>query len=291
MEEKLIIKNIFYSEEITGDQSINSTSFSQLLISEENKGIVDDIKQEVPYEYYYSHLIIFTIILVVIESFINYIKYKNSLENKKEIEAKKDEIEIIEKALILAEEDNNNINHNINNKDDNNNSTHNNRFKSSSNIYKGLKSHEINEELKDHGNKLKLKFIIAYLFARAAMWAKSPYIYLLFSTLHGFTLSEISVLYLIDAVLNIFSGPIIGILADTIGRKTVSSFAPLNTMITIALRLTGNRPLAYLSQIITGLLGSCMSTAFEAWLNYEISDLFKNNDKMKVAFRKNIFSR
>lgn len=141
------------------------------------------------------------------------------------------------------------------------------------------------------GENLKYKYMSAFLFVKAAMWAKSPYTYMLYSTLHKFTMSEISVLYLIDAFLNVFSGTIMGVLADTYGRKRISMLAPINTILTIGLRLTGSKPLAYLAQVITGILGSIMSTAFESWLNKEINNIFGDDLQMKTGFRKKIFSK
>lgn len=142
----------------------------------------------------------------------------------------------------------------------------------------------------DEAKKLRIKYLSAYLLARAAMWVKSPYNYIIFSTIHQFNLREISILYFIDSSINIISSPILGIFADTIGRKFISLLAPFNTFVTISLRLSGINSLAYLSQVITGILGSSIITSFESWLNYEITELFDEDEVEKEKFKKKIFS-
>jgi hypothetical protein len=148
-----------------------------------------------------------------------------------------------------------------------------------------------NESLTEKGNYLKFIYMTAYLLTKAAMWAKAPYTYMLFSTLHGFTVSEIAFLYLIDAGCSIISGPFTGILADTFGRRLVAMIYPMNTVIVLCLRLTGNISLAYLGQIMTGLAGNILCTSFESWLNYEISNIYGDMKTYIHHYRKEIFSK
>jgi len=226
---------------------------------------------EIPYHYYYPHLVIVSIVLCLVEYFIRISRKEEPLQEKGEASI----VEIDSKAADSYS------------------------FGENGQSSGEAEGQEVEAEAKDFNvlsiedkaKSLKKKFMGAYILARMGMWAKAPYVYLLYSTLHGFSLSEISMMYLIDAGLNIISGPFLGLLADTLGRKTVSCLAPLNTMITTALRLTGNRPLAYLSQVITGILGSSLQTAFESWLNYEINKLYHNHNEQKLEFRKRIFSR
>ena len=68
-------------------------------------------------------------------------------------------------------------------------------------------------------NSLKSRYLIAFVITRSAMWAKAPYLYTLFMTVHGFSMAEIGILYLVDAVAALIFGPITGQLADKYGRK------------------------------------------------------------------------
>jgi MFS family permease len=147
------------------------------------------------------------------------------------------------------------------------------------------------EEFIKKGRRLKFKYMCAYLLSKASMWAKAPYTYMLFSTYHKFTIGEIGILYLIDACVSLVSGPFLGVIADTFGRKFVARFYPITTVITISMRMTGNHPLAYMAQFMTGVSGGILATAFESWLNFEINELYGENKNYIQHFRKNMFSR
>ena len=112
------------------------------------------------------------------------------------------------------------------------------------------------EKFIQKGKDLKLKYMMAFLLSKASMWAKAPYTYMLFSTYHGFTVGEIGILYLIDAICSLFSGPFTGIVADTFGRKIVALYYPMNTMCILIMRMSGNIPLAYAAQLMTGISGN-----------------------------------
>ena len=73
-------------------------------------------------------------------------------------------------------------------------------------------------------NSLKSRYLIAFVITRSAMWAKAPYLYTLFMTVHGFSMAEIGILYLVDAVAALIFGPITGQLADKYGRKLFCHF-------------------------------------------------------------------
>ena len=59
-------------------------------------------------------------------------------------------------------------------------------------------------------NSLRSRYLVAYIITRSAMWAKAPYLYTLFMTVHKFTFAEIGDLYLVDAVAALIFGPITG---------------------------------------------------------------------------------
>lgn len=148
----------------------------------------------------------------------------------------------------------------------------------------------IDSDITHKGNLLKFKYMSAYLLSKAAMWAKAPYTFILFSNYYKFTFGQIGVLYIIDAFCGLFSGPFIGILADTFGRKIVAIYYPLNTVVIILMRISGVIPLAYAAQIFTGFAANVLSTSFESWLNYEINKLYQDNPDLIEAYRKDIFS-
>jgi hypothetical protein len=147
------------------------------------------------------------------------------------------------------------------------------------------------EEIAAKSNRLKWIYLFAFLTAKGAMWAKAPYTFLLFSTYHKIDMSEIGKLYIVDAIFSLVFGPFLGLAADTFGRKKISLLYPINMIILISLRMTGNISLAYLGQCLSGISSGVLSTSYEAWLNYEINMLFSDSKDQKENFKKYIFSK
>ena len=138
-------------------------------------------------------------------------------------------------------------------------------------------------------NKLKTDYLLAYLLARAAMWAKAPYIYTLFMSVHKFSFVEIGRLYLVDAVSALIFGPITGQLADKYGRKKFCRFYNYSVLINIILRLLGDRLTAYLAQIVAGFGSGLINTTFEAWVVSESDREFMGYSKEAERFRRKLF--
>ena len=101
------------------------------------------------------------------------------------------------------------------------------------------------------------------------MWAKTPYLYTFFMTVHKFSMAEIGILYLVEAVSSLIFGPITGQLADNYGRRKFCLFYNFSIIINLLLIMEGSIPYAYLAQIISGFGGGLLYTTFEAWVVYE----------------------
>jgi MFS family permease len=138
-------------------------------------------------------------------------------------------------------------------------------------------------------NNLKFSYLCGYILTRAGMWSKAPYLYTLYSTYHGFQVQEIGVLYVIDAVSAFIAGPITGGLADKFGRKLFCQLYNLLVILNIFLRMTGNIPLAYVAQILTGIGGGLINTTFESWLVAEAHKDFGHYEVEKERFLKKLF--
>ena len=122
------------------------------------------------------------------------------------------------------------------------------------------------------------------------MWAKAPYLYTLFMTVHKCTIEDIHTLYLVEAVSALIFGPITGFLADKYGRKLFCQLYNISIIINVLLRMPGSRSLAYLAQVITGFGSNLMYTTFEAWVVSESEKEFKNAQK-DVLFREKLFKK
>jgi len=138
-------------------------------------------------------------------------------------------------------------------------------------------------------NSLKARYLIAFVLTRSAMWAKAPYLYTLFMTVHKFSMSEIGILYLVDAVAALIFGPITGQLADKYGRRKFCHFYNFSIILNLLLRMQGSRPLAYLAQIVTGFGAGLICTTFEAWVVYESEKDFQGYHREAERFRKRLF--
>ena len=138
-------------------------------------------------------------------------------------------------------------------------------------------------------NSLKYRYLIAYILTRSAMWAKAPYLYTLFMTVHKFSFAEIGILYLVDAVAALLCGPITGQLADKYGRKLFCHCYNISIIINLLLRMDGNRVHAYIAQIVTGFGAGLITTTFEAWVVSESEREFDGYKKEAEKFRKNLF--
>ena len=138
-------------------------------------------------------------------------------------------------------------------------------------------------------NSLKSRYLIAFVITRSAMWAKAPYLYTLFMTVHKFSMAEIGILYFVDAVAALIFGPITGQLADKYGRRLFCHCYNFSIILNLLLRMQGSRILAYLAQVVTGFGAGLISTTFEAWVVSESEKDFEGYYKEAIRFRKNLF--
>ncbi len=136
---------------------------------------------------------------------------------------------------------------------------------------------------------LWFRYMIGYISARASMWAKSPYLYMLYSTYHGFTINEIGVLYAIDSGTALICGPILGNLSDIFGRKLFSVLYNVLVISNLLMRLTGIKGLAYLAQVLTGMGAGLLMTTYESWIVYEANKEFRSHEVEKDRFLKKLF--
>jgi len=138
-------------------------------------------------------------------------------------------------------------------------------------------------------NTLKFRYLVGYTLTRASMWTKAPYLYTLYNLYHGFTMSEIGILYIIDAVSAFIAGPITGNLADKYGRKLFSQIYNILVIANTLMRMTGNIPIAYFAQVLTGISGGLIMTVFESWVVAESHKEFEFRTVEKERFLKKLF--
>jgi len=139
-------------------------------------------------------------------------------------------------------------------------------------------------------NQLRFRYLIVYLLTKCNIWSREAFNYALFSTYHKFSIQEIGVIYFIGAVCSLIGGPITGNLADIYGRRLFSVIYNISIICNLSLRLTGDRYMAYISQIMAGFGNNLINTSFESWLVFETGKLFGDeNSKEKDIFLKSVF--
>lgn len=151
----------------------------------------------------------------------------------------------------------------------------------------------IHDKLDDKESSLRFKYILVVSLIKSAVWMKAPYLFAYYNRVHLFDREQIGVLYAIDNVSSLVTGPIFGILCDMYGRKKFCIIYCICLIVQISLRLTGNQPLAYLAQTITGFCSCLVELAFESWLNFEASMMFKKDIdslKLKNAYLREIYT-
>ena len=136
---------------------------------------------------------------------------------------------------------------------------------------------------------LKWKYLSAYILTRASTWAKGPYLFTLYHDYHGFTVEQIGVLYIIDAVFSFISTPVFGSCADKYGRRLFSSLYDVFVVINVSLRITCIKSLAYIAQVFTGLGSTLLTTPFESWIVYESEKLYGDDSEGRELFLQDVF--
>lgn len=152
----------------------------------------------------------------------------------------------------------------------------------------------VHDTLTKEQRNLRFNYLLGITIIRASIWVKAPYIFALYNRLHGFTRGDIGILYAVDNLSSLITGPIIGSLGDLYGRKKFCVLYCFIVITQISIRLTGSVPLAYVAQFLTGVSGSIIETAFESWLNFEANFLFTKDQigmKEKNSFLREIFAK
>jgi hypothetical protein len=152
----------------------------------------------------------------------------------------------------------------------------------------------LHNNLTTNQKSLRMKYLVVTTLVKASIWVKAPYVFALYNRLHGLSRGDIGILYAIDNISALIMGPLLGGVGDTYGRKKLCILYCFIVVSHVGLRLTGNIPLAYVAQILSGIAGSLVDTAFESWLNFEANFLFaldKDSMREKNSYLREIFSK
>lgn len=152
----------------------------------------------------------------------------------------------------------------------------------------------IHDDLTPEQINLRFKYLFVLSMIKSASAVKAPYFYVLYSHFHMFSREEIAYLIVIENLTSIIFGPIIGSLSDIYGRKKFCSAYCFIIILNIGLRLTGDKVLAWIAQILSGISILFIDISFESWLNFQASTLFQSNKEGKLqknSFLREIFTK
>ena len=138
-------------------------------------------------------------------------------------------------------------------------------------------------------DSLKFRYLLSYCLTKSTVWSKAAYLYTLFSMYHNFSIQEIGLLYIVDAISALISGPLVGNLADVYGRRMFCQLYCVFVIVSLAMRVSTSRVLAYSAQILTGICSGLITTTFESWLNYESRKEFGKFEDERKRFLTKIF--
>jgi MFS family permease len=152
----------------------------------------------------------------------------------------------------------------------------------------------IHDELTTEQRSLRTRFLLVSMSIKASFWVKAPYAYALYNRIHGFNRSDIGILIALEHFTSLVMSPLIGSLSDIYGRKKFCVIFVILIIAQTCLRITGDRFLAYITQICGGICSILIDTSFESWVIYEASLLFDDDalgEKQKNSFLRELFSK
>lgn len=151
-------------------------------------------------------------------------------------------------------------------------------------------AHLISEKQLKSKNALRVNYLICYLIVRASIWSKAPYLFIMYLNYHGLSIKEVGVLYIIDSVTATLVAPALGALTDKFGRKFFSILYNVLVITNLFLRITGNREIAYVAQIMTGIASGIVNTSYESWVVSE-SEKILPDEELRQKFLKKLFKK
>ena len=136
---------------------------------------------------------------------------------------------------------------------------------------------------------LQLRYLIAYLITRAAIWAKTPYLYHLIMTVQEVSFADKGYMFFINIVFALIFIPLTKQFADKKGRRFVCRFYNYRIIFYLVLLMRGSNLQSSIAYIIPCFDAEIISTIFEDWFISESEKEFERYKKERERFQKNLF--
>jgi predicted MFS family arabinose efflux permease len=133
----------------------------------------------------------------------------------------------------------------------------------------------LNEEHKKKGDRLSLKYLILFQFAKSCDWCLGPFLHEFFTSYHGFGVEDTAKMVAVSFGTSLFIGPsLIGYLNDGTNKKIPMVLYTIVLSLSCFLRLVkGNIFYIVSSQIAFGCASCILYTSFENWFVNEASKI------------------
>lgn len=129
---------------------------------------------------------------------------------------------------------------------------------------------------------LMRKYLLVYAIVMGADWLQGPYVYSLYREQYGFPERLVAVLFVTGFISAAIFAPLVGVWADTYGRKRICLLFCILYASTCGLLLFPFFPLLLLGRIFGGISTSILFSGFESWLISSSSNAALNSEDLSA---------
>ncbi|KAH9048421.1 hypothetical protein EDB84DRAFT_1456928 [Lactarius hengduanensis] len=129
---------------------------------------------------------------------------------------------------------------------------------------------------------LMRKYLLVYAIVMGADWLQGPYVYSLYREQYAFPERQVAVLFVTGFISAAIFAPLVGVWADTYGRRRISLLFCVLYATTCGLLLFPFFPLLLLARVFGGISTSILFSAFESWLVSSSSNAALHSEDLSI---------
>ena len=113
--------------------------------------------------------------------------------------------------------------------------------------------------------KFQRDFLFVFVVANFSDWLQGPYLYIMYTS-HGFTMKDISYLFISEFTSSAIFGIFVGYFSDKYGRKKSCMLYFLLSMISCLTKRWSSYSIMVFGRVLAGIASSILMTSFESWM-------------------------
>ncbi|KAH9177752.1 hypothetical protein EDB89DRAFT_1934281 [Lactarius sanguifluus] len=129
---------------------------------------------------------------------------------------------------------------------------------------------------------LMRKYLLVYAIVMGADWLQGPYVYSLYREQYAFPERQVAVLFVTGFISAAIFAPLVGVWADTYGRRRICLLFCVLYATTCGLLLFPFFPLLLLARVFGGISTSILFSAFESWLVSSSSNAALHSEDLSI---------